>query len=241
MPFSSDDQLAWLGDFLKRRGLPGMAVAVTNREGECEFLAKGWAELRKRPIEEDTLFELGSIGKTFTAVITLQLADEGLLSLDAPVTDYLPWFEVRSDTQANLHAVWGTDGAIFAAGEKGTILRSDDGGKSFAPAATGLDVPLRGIWGGGANDVFVVGTGATLVRGSGGRWTKQTATKDRESCLQALGDEWGRAADVVKIVEEYIAALPEDTTINKDLVKKYYKEINKKKQQHLKALVIHFN
>ena len=96
MPFSSDDQLAWLGDFLKRRGLPGMAVAVTNREGEYEFLAKGWAELRKRPIEEDTLFELGSIGKTFTAVITLQLADEGL-SLDAPVTDYLPWFEVRSE------------------------------------------------------------------------------------------------------------------------------------------------
>jgi CubicO group peptidase (beta-lactamase class C family) len=97
MPFSSDDQLAWLGDFLKRRGLPGMAVAVTNREGEYEFLAKGWAELRKRPIEEDTLFELGSIGKTFTAVIALQLADEGLLSLDAPVTDYLPWFEVRSE------------------------------------------------------------------------------------------------------------------------------------------------
>ena len=97
MPFSTDDQLAWLGGFLKRRGLPGMAVAVTNREDEYEFLAKGWAELRKRPIEEDTLFELGSIGKTFTAVLTLQLADEGLLSLDAPVTDYLPWFEVRSE------------------------------------------------------------------------------------------------------------------------------------------------
>jgi len=31
-----------------------------------------------------------------------------------------------------------------------------------------------------------------------------------------------------KIVEDYIASLPEDTTINKDLVKKYYKEINKK-------------
>jgi CubicO group peptidase (beta-lactamase class C family) len=74
-----------------------VAVAVTNREGDYELLAKGWAELRKRPIEEDTLFELGSIGKTFTAVITLQLADEGLLSLDAPVTDYLPWFEVRSE------------------------------------------------------------------------------------------------------------------------------------------------
>jgi len=31
-----------------------------------------------------------------------------------------------------------------------------------------------------------------------------------------------------KIVEDYLASLPEDTTINKDLVKKYYKEINKK-------------
>jgi len=31
-----------------------------------------------------------------------------------------------------------------------------------------------------------------------------------------------------KIVEDYLASLPEDTTVNKDLVKKYYKEINKK-------------
>jgi SAM-dependent methyltransferase len=43
------------------------------------------------------------------------------------------------------------------------------------------------------------------------RWTKQTATlddpsvvADRESNLRTLGDEWGRAADVDKIVEEYI-------------------------------------
>jgi polyribonucleotide nucleotidyltransferase len=31
-----------------------------------------------------------------------------------------------------------------------------------------------------------------------------------------------------KILEDYLASLPEDTTINKDLIKKYYKEINKK-------------
>jgi polyribonucleotide nucleotidyltransferase len=31
-----------------------------------------------------------------------------------------------------------------------------------------------------------------------------------------------------KIVEEYLASLPEDTTVNKDLVKKYYKDIQKK-------------
>jgi CubicO group peptidase (beta-lactamase class C family) len=81
----------WLGGFLKRRGLPGMAVAVRGPDGEATFTAKGWAALSRRPIAPDTLFELGSIGKTYTAVLTL-----GLLDLEAPVTDYLPWFEVRS-------------------------------------------------------------------------------------------------------------------------------------------------
>ena len=91
MSFSTEDWLPWLGDFLKRRGLPGMAVAVARPDGGIEFAAKGWAELRKRPIESETLFELGSIGKTFTAILATELLD-----LQAPLTAYLPWFEVRS-------------------------------------------------------------------------------------------------------------------------------------------------
>lgn len=81
----------WLGDWLTRRGLPGMAVAVAGPDGGIDFVAKGWAELRKRPIDEETLFEIGSIGKTYTALLATELLD-----LQAPVTDYLPWFEVRS-------------------------------------------------------------------------------------------------------------------------------------------------
>ena len=87
----SNEGWEWLGDWLKRRGLPGMAVAVAGRDGETVFAAKGWAELRKRPIDENTLFEVGSIGKTYTALLALELFD-----LQAVVTDYLPWFEVRS-------------------------------------------------------------------------------------------------------------------------------------------------
>ncbi|HEY7561658.1 MAG TPA: serine hydrolase domain-containing protein [Gaiellaceae bacterium] len=90
MDFSSDDWF-WLGDFLKRRGLPGMAVAVVDGDGRSTFVAKGWADLRRHAIQEDTLFELGSIGKTYTAVLAVELLD-----LSAPATDYLPWFEVRS-------------------------------------------------------------------------------------------------------------------------------------------------
>jgi CubicO group peptidase (beta-lactamase class C family) len=90
MDFSTDDW-QWLGDFLKRRGLPGLAIAASGRDELVFSHSVGWAELRKRAIAEDTLFELGSIGKTFTAVLAVDLLD-----LQAPLTDYLPWFEVRS-------------------------------------------------------------------------------------------------------------------------------------------------
>ena len=50
---------------------------------------------------------------------------------------------------------------------------------------------------------------------------------------QKLSNKKLRAAGFSKIVEDYIAALPEDTTINKDLVKTYYHDIEKKAARNL--------
>ena len=47
-------------------------------------------------VTPDTVFEIGSVGKSFTAIALLQLQERGLVDLSAPVTDYLPWFSVRS-------------------------------------------------------------------------------------------------------------------------------------------------
>ena len=89
---------AWLACLLERRGLPGIAVAVTDRDRLLSFQSAGWADLGlRRPIDEGTLFELGSIGKTFTALLVLELAKGGVIDLEAPVPTYLPWFEVRSE------------------------------------------------------------------------------------------------------------------------------------------------
>ena len=68
-----------------------IAVAVTDRDQTLAVRAYGKASDR-------SMFQLGSIGKSFTAIVTLQLADEGLLDLHAPVTDVLPWFSVRGAT-----------------------------------------------------------------------------------------------------------------------------------------------
>jgi CubicO group peptidase (beta-lactamase class C family) len=64
-----------------------MAVAVTDRDESLAVRSYGEAT-------DDALFQIGSIGKSFTAMVALQLAEEGLLDLHAPVTDALPWFSV---------------------------------------------------------------------------------------------------------------------------------------------------
>ena len=46
--------------------------------------------------------------------------------------------------------------------------------------------------------------------------------------LQQVANKKIRSENFGKILEDYVASLPEDTTVNKDLIKKYYKDINKK-------------
>jgi CubicO group peptidase (beta-lactamase class C family) len=77
--------------------IPGIAIAVTDRKKLLRVAAYGLADVAaKTPVTADTLFEIGSITKSFTAIALLQLHEEGLVDLHAPVTRYLPWFSVPS-------------------------------------------------------------------------------------------------------------------------------------------------
>lgn len=78
--------------------MPGMAIAVTDREKVLRVATFGYANLDTRaPIESGSVFEIGSIGKSFTNIALMQLRDEGRLDLHLPVSRYLPWFEVQTD------------------------------------------------------------------------------------------------------------------------------------------------
>ena len=79
-------------------GLPGMALAVTDRHGLLKTAAYGAADLAAQlPMAADTRFEIGSLGKPFTVIPLLQLYEAGLLDLSAPVSRYLPWFRTAGD------------------------------------------------------------------------------------------------------------------------------------------------
>lgn len=87
----------YVADSMHAQATPGVALAITDRNGLLATRNYGFANLEaKTPVSNETLFEFGSIGKSFTAICFLQLAEEGIVDLHAPVTTYLPWFSVRS-------------------------------------------------------------------------------------------------------------------------------------------------
>jgi D-alanyl-D-alanine carboxypeptidase len=103
---------------LEQRGLPGLGLAVTDRDGLVASGGFGWADLaRREPATSRTLFEIGSIGKCFTSVLVLLLREDGAVALDAPVTDYLPWFEVRGASEPITlhHLLTHTAGLVIGA------------------------------------------------------------------------------------------------------------------------------
>ncbi|MGO4666891.1 class C beta-lactamase [Bosea sp. 2YAB26] len=75
---------------IEQHGIPGLAVAVTI-DGKRYFIEYGLASKEPRvPVTRDTLFELGSISKTFTATLATYAEIEGKLSLNDSVSQHMP-------------------------------------------------------------------------------------------------------------------------------------------------------
>jgi len=73
--------------------VPGLALGIVEN-GEIVYL-QGYGYVgRDRETTPQTPFMIGSVSKSFTAVAAMQLHEEGKLNLDAPVKEYLPWFEM---------------------------------------------------------------------------------------------------------------------------------------------------
>ncbi|WP_422402779.1 class C beta-lactamase [Pseudomonas sp. GZD-209] len=75
---------------MREQGIAGMAVAVY-ANGQSHYFSYGWANKHdKQPVTRDTLFEIGSLSKTFTATLAALASAEGKLDLNAPASRYQP-------------------------------------------------------------------------------------------------------------------------------------------------------
>ena len=89
-----------LPNLLEQYDVPAAAWAVLH-DGEVVEGAVGILS-RSTGVEAttDSLFQIGSITKLWTATLVLQLADEGLIDLDQPVRTYLPEFTIGDESVA---------------------------------------------------------------------------------------------------------------------------------------------
>ena len=75
---------------MEKNGIPGLAVGISV-DGESYIFTYGaMSKSTGQPVTAETLFELGSISKTFTAILATYAEANGHLSLSGRVKDYLP-------------------------------------------------------------------------------------------------------------------------------------------------------
>lgn len=92
-PFEGFDD--YVNRSMKEWEIPGMAVAIVKDDKVVFAKGYGVRDIGKpAPVDEHTLFAIGSSSKAFTAASLAILMDEGKLKWDDPVTKYLPGFQL---------------------------------------------------------------------------------------------------------------------------------------------------
>ncbi len=87
---------AFTADYMRAMNAPGMTQALTDTTATIRTAGYGFANVDlKAPVTAEHLFQIGSITKSFAALIMLQLHEEGKVDLHRPVLEYLPWLPVN--------------------------------------------------------------------------------------------------------------------------------------------------
>lgn len=88
----------FIADYMRAMNAPGLTLGIASRQGPPATGCYGFADLAsKTPVSPTHRFEIGSITKSFAALIILQLQDEGRLEVDRPILRYLPWLPMEAD------------------------------------------------------------------------------------------------------------------------------------------------
>ncbi|KZN45422.1 serine hydrolase domain-containing protein [Pseudoalteromonas luteoviolacea] len=87
---------------MTQHSIPGVTLAIV-KDGDVALLkGYGYADVsgRKKVDPHTTLFRIGSITKTMTAIAVMQLVEQGKLALDVDINDYLTEFKIPNTFEA---------------------------------------------------------------------------------------------------------------------------------------------
>ena len=132
---------------MRETGAPGMTLALANRDGLIRVSTYGYADTKAGSrVVPETMFEIGSISKSFVALTLLQLRDEGKIDFNKPIVEYLPWLKINSKFAAiTTHHILthsaGLPGApLLLDALLGELWTAYEPGKRFLYSNTGYNI-----------------------------------------------------------------------------------------------------
>ncbi|HJP65492.1 MAG TPA: serine hydrolase domain-containing protein, partial [Actinomycetota bacterium] len=100
MTVEEKDLQAWVDEAAERLEVPGVSVGVYSA-GQEHYAFHGVTSIENPlPVDEHTLFQFGSTGKTFTATAIMRLVEQGKVSLDERVRTYIPELKLQDEDVA---------------------------------------------------------------------------------------------------------------------------------------------
>lgn len=93
----------------------GIAVAIVDADGNTQYEKYfGYRDAEKElPIDENTIFGLASVTKSFVALSIMQLYERGILDLDDPVSRYIPEFTNRNQETVRIRHLLSHSGGFY--------------------------------------------------------------------------------------------------------------------------------
>jgi D-alanyl-D-alanine carboxypeptidase len=126
---------AVLGQQRTSLNIPGMTAAIIFPDGSVWSAARGYAQVNpSRSASINTPFVVGSMSKTFVAATIMQLVDDGTLSLNDPLSNWLPSFPNASAITLKM-LLNHTSGVfnLFESPNYNTLVVKNGKGKSWTP------------------------------------------------------------------------------------------------------------
>jgi CubicO group peptidase (beta-lactamase class C family) len=141
---------AVVAEKMQELGVPGVSLGIM-RDGVVTTRGFGVTNVNHPlAVTDDTVFQVGSISKTFTGTAIMRLVEQGRIRLDAPVRNYLSGFAVR-DAAASRDAtvmdllthMGGWEGDVFEDTGQG-----DDATAKYVEQLKSTEqvAPLRTVW-----------------------------------------------------------------------------------------------
>ncbi len=152
MPKASDPMEealdAYVASYMTAMNAPGLTLALADMQKTLRTAGYGYANIDQRlPVTPDLLFQIGSITKSFVALVLLQLREEGKLDLHKPVLDYLPGLPIACPFGEITihHLLTHTSGlpdnlAVFSADPAARLLQGFKPGEHFHYCNAGFDI-----------------------------------------------------------------------------------------------------